>query len=242
MLQVEPRLTLPIFKNHTMIDIRSHAIAAWPFECCGVVIDGEFHAKKNIYQEPMKGFLIDQNEWSDSIEAIIHSHPEADEAIPSAADIQYQKVCDRPFGIIPTRMGWAGELRWHGDYELELPLIGRQFVHGITDCYSLLRSYFWQKHKIYLNDYPRDNNWWLTAAPNLYLENFAKEGFIEVRDDLQEDDVLLIKLLPGTRGPHHLGIVQHNSLLLHHWGGELSRQVPLGSWLKYAVKRIRYAR
>lgn len=233
---------VPALAAHTMNDIRTHAIGQYPSECCGLIIKGQFIAKKNIAPNPLTSYQIDQNEWSDDIEAVVHSHPDVTDAIPSGDDIKYMIGCNVPFGIIPVKQGWAGELRWIGDYTLELSLVGRQSIHGITDCYSLLRAHFWQKHRIYLKDFPRNADWWYSDEPNLYLQGFQEAGFKQVTDDIQEDDVLLMKLLPKTKGPHHCGVVLNNSLLLHHWGSELSRRTPIGPWLRHTTHRVRYVK
>jgi cell wall-associated NlpC family hydrolase len=237
---MDKSMIIPTLLPVAMLDIKSHAVSVWPFECCGVIIDGMFHSKKNNSPEPLTSYLIDPSEWSDDIEAVIHSHPDVTDVIPSASDMEYQQQCGVPFGIIPVKQGWTGEMRWIGDYTLNLPLKGRQSIHGITDCYALIRAYYWQTRKVLLKEVPRDWDWWYQDIPNLYLSNFKALGFEEIHDNMQVGDVHLMKLLPNTKGPHHAGVVTEKGLMLHHWGSSLSCEIPLGPWLTRTTNRMRY--
>jgi cell wall-associated NlpC family hydrolase len=58
----------------------------------------------------------------------------------------------------------------------ELPYVGREFVFGVVDCYTLCRDWYNREFGLNLNDYDRRDKFWLRGE-NLYLDNFAKEGF-----------------------------------------------------------------
>lgn len=49
--------------------------------------------------------------------------------------------------------------------------IGRKFVHGSTDCYSLVRDFYKNEFGIELTDYARAEFWW-NKGQNLYMDNF----------------------------------------------------------------------
>ena len=73
-------------------------------------------------------------------------------------------------------------------------LLGRPWVWGVTDCWSLVVDWYKQEKGIELKDYAR------TMTPQEFLENPLFEdyawrtGFRELRSDekLEEGDVLLI--------------------------------------------------
>ena len=76
-----------------------------------------------------------------------------------------------------------------------LPYVGREFVHGVVDCYSLVRDWYAREWGIELRDYDRRDQWW-DHGENLYLENFQKEGFHKIPvEELQRGDALLMQLV-----------------------------------------------
>ena len=44
---------------------------------------------------------------------------------------------------------------WFGDHLLNEPLIGRQFIPNVMDCYELMRTYVHQTHNRQLPAVPR---------------------------------------------------------------------------------------
>lgn len=61
-------------------------------------------------------------------------------------------------------------------YEPVPPLLGRQFVHGVTDCYSLFRDAY-HLTGINLPDFERHDDWW-RHGEELYLDNMESNGFV----------------------------------------------------------------
>jgi cell wall-associated NlpC family hydrolase len=121
----------------------------------------------------------------------------------------------------------------------ELQYVGREFVHGIVDCYTLVRDFFQREYGIILSDYHRRDQWWHNGE-NMYVENFAKEGFSRVPlEQLQRGDLLLMNLQSPV--PNHAAIYLGDQQILHHVQGRLSSRDLLGGYyLKATDRAIRH--
>lgn len=105
------------------------------------------------------------------------------------------------------------------------PLEGRPFIHGIFDCFTLLKDWFIQEHKIDLVwNLQRPFGWWETVD-SLYLKNARLAGFEPQVGLLQVGDVLLFALQGST--VNHAAIYLGNNRILHHLGGRFSCQQTL---------------
>ena len=76
---------------------------------------------------------------------------------------------------------------------------------------------------------------------NLYLDNFAKEGFSEIVADVQPGDLILMNL--GSKVPNHAAIYLGDQLVLHHVQLSFSRDVYGGYYgalsTAYAMKVVK---
>jgi len=88
-------------------------------------------------------------EDSGPILAVVHSHPDA-APLPSQADLV---ACERT-GIPWFILGWPTEI-WHfmTPKGYRAPLIGREFVHGVLDCYTLIRDWYQEVRSVSLLDF-----------------------------------------------------------------------------------------
>ncbi|WP_038901216.1 Mov34/MPN/PAD-1 family protein, partial [Yersinia pestis] len=73
--------------------------------------------------------------------AIVHSHPDATTQ-PSELDMAQCDNNELPWHIVSWPEGDLRTIQPRGD----LPLVGREFVLGHTDCWGLIMSYFRQTH------------------------------------------------------------------------------------------------
>lgn len=124
------------------------------------------------------------------------------------------------------------------------PLLGRQWVHEVTDCYELIRDYY-GRLGIVLPKFPRHPEWWKLGY-DLYMENFAAAGFVPV-SELREHDVVLMKIASET--VNHGGVYLNGGRLLHHISGptpddarvRLSARVVYGQFYQSATHiRLRH--
>lgn len=204
-----------------------HANSEAPRECCGVVVlhDTElvYIGCRNLATEH-EHFIIDGADYaraedSGRVMAIAHSHPYIAPA-PSLADLVGIERTGLPWLIVNIPVGSYSITRPSG---FKAPLLARPFVHGVHDCYAIVRDYY-AEHGVMLNDYPRSFGWWeKPSGPDLYRENFAKEGFVPVpRESLRKHDLILMNI----RAAHdnHMAIYLGDGVILHHLIGHASKR------------------
>jgi len=248
---------------------KQHARACYPEESCGIIIDDKYVPFKNkaapVEQHKaddpncsckLCSFKLDNKQYAKyltkgDIQFIVHSHPDA-HAAPSKADMKGQVQTDVPWVIIPLDKETTLEpIRW-GEKDYIAPLIGRSFIHGVTDCYSLLRDCFrlgkeklelqgihdWPYEAIELDEFPRDDAWW-EGEEDLYAQNFKTQGFVEIPfAEAKAGDCFLTKIRSDKY--NHAGVLVNDDLILHHLPQRLSRREPAGIWGKQAALWIRY--
>ena len=118
----------------------------------------------------------------------------------------------------------------------ELPYEGRKFVHGVVDCYSLVRDYYKKEFDIHLNDYYRRDRWWDTDL-NLYIDNYAKEGFKEISlKEIEKGCLILINL--ESNKTNHAAIYLGDHKILHHVQGRLSGIDTYGGYYLINTSRV----
>jgi len=115
------------------------------------------------------------------------------------------------------------------------PYEGRPFVHGIFDCYTLIREYYRKKFNLILpTNIQRTWEWW-TQGDNLYLENAKTYDFYEV-NEIKKYDILLLKF--NSSVPNHGAIYLGDNTILHHMAGKFSCKDSLGFSLKSRISAV----
>lgn len=221
--------------------ILTHAEKEFPRECCGVIILVKGRQKYIPCRNTSitnDNFSIAPEDWAAAedkgdITAVVHSHcnipPE-----PSQADLVGCEKSGLPWIIVSWPLVQFNEILPTG---YEAPLIGREFCHGVLDCYALVRDYYKQEVHIDLPDFMREDEWWLKNQ-NLYLDNFEKADFVRV-DNLQPNDGILMQVMSDV--PNHAAVYLGNNLLLHHVMQRLScREVYGGYWHKHTYCIVRH--
>lgn len=218
-----------------------HAEQDFPKESVGLVhiVKGKnrYFKCKNIAETPDEHFILDPDDYLKAEErgeiiAVIHSHPKTNHA-PSPADIVACEKSGLPWFIVnPQTKSW-------GTYKpigYELPYVGREFSHGLVDCYSLVRDFYKREFNLELRDYHRRDQWW-EKGENMYLDNFAKEGFKAVPiEEIKYGDLILMQLESDV--PNHAGIFIDNNLVLHHVQGRLSSRDLYGGYYQKVTAKI----
>lgn len=230
---------MPIFSQ-----VMAHALESPAREVCGLVT---VHRGRLVYQR-CRNVAHESQEFEvhpeDYIEAeamgivgVVHSHTHGNPA-PSMADLL---GCDR------SRVPWLIVGVPNGAYQViapsnyKAPLIGRPFVHGVLDCFSLARDYY-AEMGIAVCDFERVPDWWEKGDNLLTPANFAKAGFVVVSDGTlqQHDGIIMQNGL--TSVPNHVGMYLGDGLFLHHSGGRLSCRQPYGGyWEKVTNYVVRHA-
>lgn len=214
-----------------------------PREACGLVIVERgkevFVPCQNIspYQDAFEIDPVDYAKAEDrgAIIEVFHSHCYASPR-PSDIDLVACEATGVPWSIVSVPNGDWFTFQPTG---YRAPLVGRQWAHGLLDCYSLIRDYFRETLSIEIPDFDREDNWWIKGQ-NLYLENYRSAGFVDVPiDQPRVHDVLLLQM----RSPvvNHGGIYIGNDLMLHQLHRRLScREVFGGYYRKNCVKVLRH--
>ena len=222
-----------------------HAKEQDPRESVGVliVIKGkeQYYPCNNLSTYSQQCFILDPEDYVKAdalgeITAIVHSHPVTPPS-PSQADKVSCEQSGLKWHIVNPKTETWGYCEPTG---YKPPLIGRQWVWGVTDCWSLVRDYYKEQHNIQLLDYERP------TTPQDFLDNplfeqyAERTGFIELNKDekLQKGDVLLMSILHPTL--NHVAIFLGDEIL-HHLADRLSTREPYNEWLlKCTGKRYRY--
>ncbi len=232
------------FNDKLIHDATIHAKEEYPRESCGLFIDDKYVRCENIYEDPNSGFRIDKHEilkayQSNFFQAVIHSHCDTERVWASGEDIKRQEAMGVPWGVIDLFNKSVREVFFWGDQLPIQDLLGRPFIHGVYDCYSLARDYYRLKD-ILLPNFPRDWGWW-KKGENTLLDNLEKSGFKLINPkELEPDDGIIGKI--KFKHPNHCGIYLDEGLILHHWSGKnsLSCEVPYNIISKYIIYGARY--
>ena len=229
------------WKNDALI----HAQAEDPKESVGVLLNirgkERYYPCRNLSMTSYQCFILDPEDYIAAsnvgeIIAIIHSHPTTS-PIPSQADKISCENSNLPWHIVNPKTEQWGYCEPCG---YEAPILGRQWVWGITDCWSLVRDWYKEEKNIILRDWERP------FTPEDFLKDpmFEKcalsTGFRQLRNDekLENGDVILMSILGN--GLNHVAIFLDGDVL-HHLTDRLSCIEPYSQWLlKCTGGRYRY--
>lgn len=238
---------------HTlMAEIHAHAAEDYPREACGLLVwmfgdrltywPCTNQAEGNAQFELAPGDFAEAEDAGEVL-AVVHTHPDATPQ-PSKTDRVQCTASGLPWLIV----GWPrAELCWLQPFAQRppndasaLPLLGRSFVYGAVDCYTLVRDWYWNFHRLLLHDYERSDEWWLTGG-DLYRQYFAAEGFVPIPEPapLRPGDALLMQI--RAKVPNHAAIYLGDEMIMHHVMHRLSTRDPYGGfWHKCTALRLRH--
>lgn len=212
--------------------VRAHAAECYPRECCGVVLvergRSSYVPCRNVAVEggqfEIHGEDLAAAEERGSVVCVVHSHPDA-APTPSEAD---RVMCERsglPWVIIGWPTGAVATLRPSG---YQAPLVGRPFMHGVLDCYAIIRDWYARELGIELPDYDRGDRWWLRGE-DLYMRWYLEAGFARIDGPPQRHDMILMQIAAPV--VNHGAVYLGDGLILQHCAGRLSsRDVYGGYW------------
>lgn len=217
----------------------THASACYPREACGLVI---VERGREVYLpcENRSGdgdqFIIAADDYAAAedrgeVVAIFHSHPNAS-PMPSEADRVSCESTQLPWYIVSVPSGLWHDFRPTG---YRAPLIGREFQHGVLDCYAIIRDWYREHLNIELTNYQRIDNWWHDGSSSLYVDNFTQEGFYSVSAP-ERGDMILMQI--GSSVPNHAAVYLGDGVILHHLQGRLSSADVYGGYFQKVTTHI----
>lgn len=232
--------------------IRAHAVAEYPRECCGLVIkEGgrEVYLRcRNVAAGGRQGdhFVMAKADYFAAADrgdllALVHSHPDmparptqADRVSCEASGITWFIVrVDGADGSVET-----GEIEELSPSGYRAPLEGREFYHGVLDCYALVRDWFEQERGVTLPDFVRRDNWWGDGSgEDLYMKYFRSAGFEPVElEDLQVGDCFLMQV--RAKVVNHAAVYVGDGKILHHLYGRPSRHDIYGGYWRDVTRLV----
>lgn len=232
-----------------------HRIGAlrYPNEACGFIIKvgknkSALIESRNDAVNPKAEFLIGHDEYSRAedqgeIIGIWHTHTngniepsEADLASCEATGVTWYMCC---VGKSDDSFNYSS-LRTFNPKGYEQDYVGRPYVFGIFDCWTLCRDFYRREFGIHLRDYPRIQDFWKNGH-DFFGEKWEEVGLVSVAgQDFEFGDILFFQT-DNTGKPNHSAIYVGSETILHHCTDRLSRRDAYGGyWLKHTVKHLRH--
>lgn len=220
--------------------IYAHAEQQAPLEACGVVILLKGRLRyipcTNQLNSP-DHFIISPLDYAAAedlgeIVYIVHSHPKSLPE-PSQTDLTSLELDTIPWIIVNPFLKTYTITNPSGYVQ---PLIGRSYLYGVVDCYSIVRDYYKTNFNIDLFNYPRYDLWW-EQGQDLYNERFPEQGFNVVTDgSMNVGDLLLMRV--GASTENHAAIYIGNNRILHHPMNRLSSEEIYGGWWQKITSKV----
>lgn len=233
-------------------ELRRQAQAEYPFECCGFVVqtpEGAILARKTTNTLPRtlpadqialkaketaaNAFLIDPLELhlaslQGKILAIYHSHPDESSAL-SESDYQVSEEYQLP--IIAVSFPAEG-------YSTYSPLskgtlIGRPFIYGLYDCYTLVRDWYARNGVLLPEARYKEFGWWRNSANDSYYRAGLEQMGFCLCNDLSVGTVVAMR--HSSEHVNHIGVISRPGMLLHHLSRQCSMEVPYGGTWEHST-------
>lgn len=238
-------------KLSTLKAAQAHAAECYPNESCGLIVmaeDGERYVPcSNSHDKPSEHFRLSGEDFAEAedigeIKAVVHSHPNAS-GNPSDADRVQCELSGYPWHILSIGMvdgkpefGRQGYCQPCGYLA---PLQGRQFAHGILDCYTLFKDFLLREYGIRMNNYEREDDWWDKGQDLYSIDRLNAEGLFQIKDDPRRGDIILMNI--RSKVANHAAVYLGDGQMLHHLHGKLSRNEPYGGmWAERTMLIVRH--
>ena len=203
-------------------EAEKHAVDCLPAEACGLlaIIEGveKYWPCKNLGDSSFEFFIIDPDDWAEcedtgEIIGVIHSHP-----IGSAQASETDKAACEHIGF-PYYIYSVEQKNWNQIKPTgwKTPsLIGRTWVWGKHDCWSVISDWYYETKNIKLKKWERPKKIKDFLANPLFEKGLPITGFKKqpTNDDIQVGDVLLFESV--TKNLDHVAVYIGDMMILNH--------------------------
>ncbi len=248
--------SLALGKHITQV-IQEQSLKVYPEEACGLIIQvaDKFEAVvcENKSEKPKEdNFLITDEDFAKAedlgeVIAVWHTHTDQSSE-PSTIDIHYCNATALNWVIFSLNKREAGfefdEPTFLFPSDQPIDYVGRPYVFGIHDCFTLVEDYYKREFSINIEHkpagYPDIENWFEEGL-NLLVNNFEINGFVQLLNREPEiGDVFIIQV--GSDTPNHLAIYLGADRILHHCRGRLSTidAYNRSYWWKHTTHHLRH--
>ena len=192
-------------------DALNHAKEQDPMESCGLLLIEKGKEKyircNNLAANSEDQFILDPVDFANAedrgeIKAIIHSHPVTSPEPSEADKVACEKSGYEWFIVQPRLNTWSG----CKPCGYKAPLIGRKWVWGVNDCWSLCRDWYAKEYNIELKDWDRPNDPDEFVKNPMFNDCYVKTGYRELLpdEDLEKGELLLMAI--SSSGLNHIGV------------------------------------
>ena len=152
--------------DSVVAEMRCVALQRYPHEAVMAYwADGSWQEFANVHSKPKGAWMVSEADEA-HLEAnpplvLVHSHPSGC-AEPSDLDTLQQIKSGYVWAVMAvqgdgTTPDSCGELNYWGDGAPHAPLLGRTYLWGVRDCYTVVQAFFAQ-HGIHIPAVPRIRN------------------------------------------------------------------------------------
>lgn len=214
------------FNTQLKEKIKEEAKKAFPKECCGFIYLDKTSYKfdvfpcKNVAEQKNNNFTISPNDYLrcsylGQIIACYHSHSN-DNTEFSEIDKDNSNKYEMHYILYNVKQDI---FNFYTPNSEKNPYIGRPFILGVSDCFTLVQDYAKKERNINLQFprnvlYPKD----LKEIGALYEENFIANGFIKLTKDVElkkDDGLMMIFPAISEKYPTHAAVYIGNGMILH---------------------------
>ena len=234
-------------KDATMKQAEEHAVAEFPKESCGLVVavgrKEQYVPCRNDADNPLEDFAINAEDFYNAEELgklteIVHSHPNSS-PFPTERDKLSCEKSGLPWCILAVHTDPAApeaaprvvSSHKFAPVGYEAPLVSREFIWGVQDCFTLVRDFYKRDLGIEMPDPPRmDKDKFWERGEELYLNNLKEWGFYEIEAPTERGDIILMALKSDVTNHAAIWLAEKDHILHHPYEHLSERTVYGGYW------------
>jgi proteasome lid subunit RPN8/RPN11 len=217
---------MEILTDNVKATIKLHAQKQAPLECCGVIIHSlnglVAFPCRNIHSEPEKFFTLKPEDYLEysmigKIVGYYHSHQTNEDFS------EFDKLNSENHKLVAVLYVVKPDVfHIYTPKGYEVPYCKREYIHGVVDCFSLVKDYYARELNIQLTDITHPYRYVENKVEHpdnqmvhtILKEHFVNNGFVEVQAAAKHD--VILQKTPHIPSPVHCAIFLGNNQLLHH--------------------------